>query len=148
MCKFLSLVSNNGKVYFFNANLRKELKDSNYRFDSHASICKYYNLNEDKMNKWEVDIFPKIVLNLDMMNAKDDTRHVENYVKNNLIEDFGGLEELQLEAVMQNGYAIKCIENPSEAVQLTAVAQNRLAIRYIKNPSEAVKLTAIKGGVF
>ena len=47
-------------------------------------------------------------------------------------------EEVQLEAVKQNGYAIKYIENPTEEVQLAAVKQNGNAIRFIENPYESV----------
>jgi hypothetical protein len=53
-------------------------------------------------------------------------------------------EQVQSEAVHQNGYVIKYIENPSEAVQLAAVNQNGYAIKYIENPSEAVQLAAVK----
>ena len=53
-------------------------------------------------------------------------------------------EQVQLEAVKQCGYFMKFIDNPSEQVQLEAVKQNGYAIRYIDNPSEEVKLEAIK----
>jgi hypothetical protein len=44
--------------------------------------------------------------------------------------------------VQENGYAIRFIQNPSEAVQLAAVQENGYAIRFIQNPSEAVKRAA------
>ena len=53
-------------------------------------------------------------------------------------------EEMQLEAVKQDWYAIVYIKNPSEAVQLEAVKKHGSVIQYIKNPSEAVQLIAIK----
>ena len=53
-------------------------------------------------------------------------------------------EEMQLEAVKQNWYAIVYIKNPSEAVQLEAVKKHGSVIQYIKNPSEAVQLIAVK----
>ena len=53
-------------------------------------------------------------------------------------------EKEQLEAVKQNGYAIRYIKNPSEAVQMAAVKQRGFAIRHIKNPSEAIKMAAVK----
>jgi len=52
--------------------------------------------------------------------------------------------EAQLEAVKQNGFAIKYIHNPSEEVQLKAVKECGGAIEYIHNPSEAVQLEAVK----
>ena len=64
-----------------------------------------------------------------------------NYIKN-------PSEELQLEAVKRNGYAIEFIDNPSEAVQLEAVKQNGVAIQYIKNPSEEVCLEALKSSFY
>ena len=52
--------------------------------------------------------------------------------------------EVQLEAVKQDGYAIKFIENPSLKVQLEAVKQDGDAIELIKNPSLEVQLEAVK----
>jgi hypothetical protein len=62
---------------------------------------------------------------------------------------------MQLEAVKQNGMAIKYIKNPSEALQLEAVKSGTIyddneyrdyihPILFIENPSEAVKLEAVK----
>jgi len=75
MCQFLSIVSDiKGKIYLFNSQQRKELSTQNYyRLDLHASICEYYDLKEDNVNKYEVDIFPKIVVKVDQINIKDDT---------------------------------------------------------------------------
>lgn len=42
-------------------------------------------------------------------------------------------ENIQLEAVKQNGEAIQYIKNPSEQIQLFAVKQNGKAIKFIKN---------------
>ena len=47
-------------------------------------------------------------------------------------------EEIQLEVVKQNGYAITYINNPSEDVQLAAVKENGYAIKYINNPCKSV----------
>jgi hypothetical protein len=57
-------------------------------------------------------------------------------------------EAVQLAAVKQEGFAIKNIKNPSEAVQLAAVQQNGSAIEYIKNPSEVVQLAAVQQSGF
>ena len=53
-------------------------------------------------------------------------------------------EEVQLVAVNQSGYAIQHIENPSEEVQLAAVNKNWDAIMHIENPSEEAKLESAK----
>ena len=53
-------------------------------------------------------------------------------------------EKEQLEAVKQDGYAIRHIKNPSEVVKMAAVKQRGFAIRHIKNPSEAIKMAAVK----
>ena len=42
-------------------------------------------------------------------------------------------EEVQLEAVKENGYSIQYIINPSEEVQLAAVKNNYYLIEYIKD---------------
>ena len=53
-------------------------------------------------------------------------------------------EEIQLKVVRQNGYTISCIKNPSEQVQLEAIRQNGLAIEFIDNPTEQVQLEAVR----
>lgn len=53
-------------------------------------------------------------------------------------------EKEQLEAVKEDGYNIRYINNPSEKVQLAAVKQNAEVISYIHNPSEEVQLSVIK----
>jgi hypothetical protein len=53
-------------------------------------------------------------------------------------------EAVQLEAVRQNGYAIKYIKDPSETVKLEAVSRDGWAIRFIKDPSERVQLEAAR----
>ena len=53
-------------------------------------------------------------------------------------------EKVQLEAVRQNGYNIKAIDNPSEEVQLEAVRQEAYAIEYIKNPSLELQLEVVR----
>ena len=48
--------------------------------------------------------------------------------------------EIQLEAVRQNGHAIKYIKNPSLEVQLEAVKEHGNAIKHIENPTLEVLL--------
>lgn len=49
----------------------------------------------------------------------------------------------QIAEVKKDGYAIKHISHPSDAVQMAAVKNDGSAIKYIDNPSEAVQLAAI-----
>jgi len=57
MCKFFSfVVDKNNNKYYFDWELRKQILCNNpegYSPDSHASICSFFKLNEDKMNKYE-----------------------------------------------------------------------------------------------
>ena len=71
---------------------------------------------------------------------------VKKYPLNiNLIIEKGIIpsEQVQLEAVKQNGNAIQYIINPSEQIKLEAVKNNGYAIQYITNPSEQIKLEFI-----
>ena len=57
MCEFFSFVMNDkGKMFYFDREQRLAFNESNpkkYYIDSHASICDFYKLNEDKVNKYE-----------------------------------------------------------------------------------------------
>ena len=55
-------------------------------------------------------------------------------------------EEVALIRVQQNGYSIKFIHNPSEAVCMAAVQKQKLAIRYIVDP-QMVKISCDKLGI-
>lgn len=85
MCKFFSVVSNgHGTIFYFDAKTRLELKNNNpegYEHDSHSSICTYFNLTEDKCNKYEFNPFTK-VFKIDQLNNEDDSAHVEKQVRN------------------------------------------------------------------
>ena len=85
MCKFFSFCTD-GKTnrYYFNNEQRMNLKKDNpqkYETDSHASICKFYGLNEDKVNKYEFDPFWG-GFTVDQINAKNDDRKLaEKWVR-------------------------------------------------------------------
>ena len=49
-------------------------------------------------------------------------------------------EKYCLEAVKQDGYALRYVKEQSEAVCLEAVKQDGYALQYVKEPSEAVCL--------
>ena len=68
MCKFLSLVeSDRHAFYLFTpeqriANRKKPLTDKHgnaLKMDSHASICAFYGLDEDEVNKYEWDPYTR-----------------------------------------------------------------------------------------
>lgn len=52
-------------------------------------------------------------------------------------------EKAQLKAVTRDGYVIRHIVNPSEAVQIAAVLCVPDSIKFIFEPSEAVQLAAV-----
>ena len=53
-------------------------------------------------------------------------------------------KRVQLEAVKQDGWVIKCIDKPSEKVQLEAVKQDGWAIKFISSPNNQVQVEAVK----
>ena len=103
MCKFLSIISDGqGKVYFLNAEQRLELNLNNpnrYKADSHTSIASYYNLNDDRINKYECDLYPKITVNIDIISVNNDYDLVKKYAKKHLLSDFGDLDSIKFKIV-------------------------------------------------
>jgi hypothetical protein len=85
MCNFFSCVSDgHGSIRYFGAKERTELNNFNpkhYEFDSHSSICNYFEINEDKCNKYEYNPFTKKFV-VDRLNNTDDSAHVEKQVRN------------------------------------------------------------------
>ena len=56
MCNFFSCISDGkGKIWYFDYEIRKKIIEGklDYYTDSHASIASFFNLNEDKLNKYE-----------------------------------------------------------------------------------------------
>ena len=103
MCNFLSLVSTpqTGAIHYFNLEIRKSLKKKDINlsdFDSHSYICKHFNLDEDKTNKYEYDVFTKELV-VDQQNAKtltgetvDDLEKVKAFI--NGLEYRGEIQNL------------------------------------------------------
>jgi hypothetical protein len=83
MCKFFSFVtepeSHGGDRFYFNWDVRKSsLSDKN---DSHTHICKIYNLDEDKCNKYEYNPLTK-KFGVDQINSEvNDRIQAEAWVK-------------------------------------------------------------------
>ncbi len=98
---------------------------------------------------WDVKI-PEI----DEKGNNVEVKHYENKSKassiflsnKRLIKDLDlwNNKEFQIEAVKQNGLAIRFIKDPNEELKLLSVKENGSAIRHIKDPSEEMKLEAIK----
>ena len=88
MCKFMSVVSNpvDGKIYFFDEKIRKELKGNNpnnYQYDSHTSVADYFGFrgkDEDRLNKYEYCPFMKR-FTVDQINGDDDSAKAEKFCR-------------------------------------------------------------------
>ena len=84
MCNFFSFVTDPvnhpAEYYFFDWDYRKANLDDD-GVDSHSHICAYYELNEDKCNKYEyIPVTGEFVV--DQINSKrDDQEAAENWVK-------------------------------------------------------------------
>lgn len=88
MCNFLSLVeTDRHEFYLFTpeqriAHAKKPLTDKNgnaYKLDSHASICAFYGLDEDAVNKYEWNPY-KSTLDIDQMAFDVDKKRVQEYL--------------------------------------------------------------------
>jgi hypothetical protein len=131
--------------------------------ESHTLIAKIHKIQEDICNKYEYNpnntknnTYEIVGLKIDTLifePSLSDTKQIVSYINKYFPaieqwDDYSLLpiptEAVQLEAVKQKGWSIKCINNPSEAVQLEAVKQDGYSIQDINNPSEAVQLEAVK----
>lgn len=83
MCNFFSFCSNgNSKWYYFDWVARQKVLSGELRFkpDSHASIAEYFELNEDKLNKYEFNpLTGKFVI--DQINTTCDVQSAEAWVR-------------------------------------------------------------------
>ena len=74
MCQFFSFTTKGTKRYYFNWEQRKALLKDNpndYDLDSHSSINHFYNLDDDKVIKYEYNPLTK-KFQVDQINIKDD----------------------------------------------------------------------------
>ena len=88
MCKFFSLCSQgDGKPLYFDAKIRKDIiaKKSKYQTtDSHTSIADHFGhkgLDEDKLNKYEYDVWTKKI-SIDHLGARDDSKQIKDFCDN------------------------------------------------------------------
>ena len=92
MCKFFSLCSQgSGKPLYFDSTIRKKIikgeKINGNKYettDSHTSIAHYFGfegLAEDKLNKYEYDVWTKR-LEIDHLGAKDDSKLIKDFCDN------------------------------------------------------------------
>ena len=81
MCQFLSLVSDGkGKMFYFGYAIRKDIIAGKLKYestDSHTSICDYFKLKEDVMNKYEFNPLTKEFTVDQINNKRDDRKSVE-----------------------------------------------------------------------
>jgi hypothetical protein len=83
MCNFFSCVSDGkGNIWYFDWEVRKKILNGelSYDPDSHASICDYYKLREDKCNKFEYNPLTEGFV-VDMLNNIDDSIRVIKKVR-------------------------------------------------------------------
>jgi len=96
MCEFFSFVSDGkGELYYFDYPIRKKvlsgkLKDRNgnsiSEIDSHSSITAYFNLDDDKVNKYEYNPITRY-FRKDSINLRDDSGICEKKVKKIKFDD-------------------------------------------------------------
>jgi hypothetical protein len=117
MCKFFSVCSTgDGKPLYFDARIRKDIikKKSKYESaDSHTSIADHFGhkgLDEDKLNKYEYDVWNKH-LEVDHLGTKDDS---------NAIKDF--CDKLDFTTIVPE-LRIKPIINPFKDIQTLEVTK-------------------------
>ena len=84
MCKFFSLVTTDRHaIYYFNCKQRKnkifDRRGNPLRPDSHASICSYYGLDEDAVNKYEWNPFDNELI-LDTEQFDEDTAYILDHL--------------------------------------------------------------------
>lgn len=81
MCNFFSFITKgDGVAIFFPAELRKQMPDT-FSPDSHTSIATYFlgnSISDDTVNKYE---FVDGNLVIDTISTKDDSKLVENWIK-------------------------------------------------------------------
>jgi len=86
MCNFFSFCSNGrGRFLFFDVKDIQKIEDKSnkdkYYYDSHASICDYFKVDEDKHNKYEFN--PETnKFKIDQINTKDDSKDAKEWVLN------------------------------------------------------------------
>jgi hypothetical protein len=104
MCKFFSCLSDGaGKVYFLNAEQRREARANRESPDSHSFIAHKFGFDgrdEDMLNKYEYD-FKTGELTVDSMPNKDDRGLVKAFIET--------LNEKELDPIMyaRNHFVVK-----------------------------------------
>jgi hypothetical protein len=83
MCQFFSFCTKGSQKFYFDWKQRQELLKNNpkdYNPDSHSSICHFFGIDEDKVNKYEYYPITK-EFKADQINIKDDRALAEKWVK-------------------------------------------------------------------
>ena len=146
MCNCLSfLVSRTGQVFYISKEQEQDYnnKVKKSRPDSHSGIAEYYDIDEDKMNKYEYNLFSK-VLKEDSIVFDYDIKKVERIAKK--IAPKRTTKYWKLRVVKQRGWSIQYINNPDKDVQLEAVKQDGYSIQCIHYPDkDAIEYCRKKG---
>ena len=118
MCDFFSFVTDSrNRKYYFDWELRKQKEVFNPQgqsidsFDSHSEICAYFDIDCDKVNKYEYNPLLK-VLKTDQINIKDRTESAEVWVK-----------KLDFKTIVEP-LIIKKIVNPLRAKKTTVTKEH------------------------
>ena len=142
MCNFFSFVTKgDGKPIYFNAEERRALPDD-VKVDSHTTIAvtKLKHVHaDDKVNKYE---YVNNELIVDQINVENDKEKAEAWIIEFVKTD--EFLEICLEAVRNNGLALRYVMEQTEAICLEAVRNNGWALRYVKEQNEAICMAAVR----
>lgn len=84
MCDFISLATTDRKeIYYFDCEKRQSMpvdsRGNRLDPDSHASICEFFRINEDAVNKYEWNPFSN-TLYVDTKQFDEDTEYIRNHL--------------------------------------------------------------------
>ena len=103
----------------------------------------------EEEDKWKAD---RLVLGereeIGELGVWDDEKYCLEAVKENgsalkYVKD--QTEEMCMKAVRENGYALQFVKNQTENVCMEAVRQNGYALEYVRDQTEAICMAAVKG---
>ena len=125
-----------GEIFYFNRVQRLEFKknnSNNYVNDSHASICDYYKLNEDEVNKYE---YTKSLIEdskcFDL--SKENQKTMDDFISNL------DLREFVINSYVAYWYCDKIKDDPEVRKLITESGDAYFYCRDIKDDPEVRKL--------
>ena len=152
MCQFFSFVTDPinhpAEYYYFDWDYRKANLDDDGT-DSHSHICAYYQLNEDRCNKYEYNPLTKR-FEIDQINSeRDDSKAAEKWVQR---LDFKTVVEPLIIKPIVNPFELPAVERVTDEqidwlkswasvrASVCAYISTFFAIEYQHDFSSAVKL--------